>query len=173
MKVKVLSHVQLLWPHELYCPWYSPGQNTGVGSHSLLQGIFPTQVSNPGLPHCRRISYQLSYLWVKENGCFSLLGILDGKEIKPVNLKEINPEYSLERLMLKPKLQYLAHLMWRADSDVWKDWRQKEKRAAEDEIVRYHHWLNGHEFPQTLGDSGGQRSLMCYSSWGHKELDTT
>ena len=42
-------------------PWNSPGQNTGVGSLSLLQGIFPTQGSNPGLPHCRQILYQLSH----------------------------------------------------------------------------------------------------------------
>ena len=50
-----------LRPHRLYCPWNSPGQNTGVGSLSLLQGIFPTQGSNPGLPNCRRILYQLSH----------------------------------------------------------------------------------------------------------------
>ena len=50
-----------LWPHGLYSPWNSPGQNTGVGSLSLLQGIFPTQGSNPCLPHCRRILSQLSY----------------------------------------------------------------------------------------------------------------
>ena len=50
-----------LQPHGLYSPWNSPGQNTGVGSHSLLQGIFPTQGSNPGLLHCRWILYQLSH----------------------------------------------------------------------------------------------------------------
>ena len=50
-----------LQPHRLYGPWNSPGQNTGVGSHSLCQGIFPTQGSNPGLPHCRHILYQLSH----------------------------------------------------------------------------------------------------------------
>ena len=50
-----------LQPHELYSPWNSPGQNTGVGSLSLLQGIFPTQGLNPGLPHCRQILYQLSH----------------------------------------------------------------------------------------------------------------
>ena len=50
-----------LRPHGLYSPWNSPGQNTGVGSLSLLQGIFPTQGSNPGLLHCRQILYQLSY----------------------------------------------------------------------------------------------------------------
>ena len=50
-----------LWPHGLYSPWNSPGQNTGVGSLSLLQGIIPTQGWNLGLPHCRRILYQLSH----------------------------------------------------------------------------------------------------------------
>ena len=48
-------------PHGLYSPWNSPGQNTGVGSLSLLQGIFPTQESNSGLPYCRQILYQLSH----------------------------------------------------------------------------------------------------------------
>ena len=50
-----------LQPHGLYSPWNSPGQNTGVGSCSLLQGIFPTQGSNPGLLHCRWNLYQLSH----------------------------------------------------------------------------------------------------------------
>ena len=50
-----------LQPHGLYSPWNSPGQNTRVGSRSLLQGIFPTQGSNPGLAHCRRIPYWLSH----------------------------------------------------------------------------------------------------------------
>ena len=50
-----------LWPHGRYSPWNSPGQITRVGSLSLLQGIFPTQGSNPGLPHCRQILYQLSH----------------------------------------------------------------------------------------------------------------
>ena len=50
-----------LWPHGLYSPWNSPGQNIGVGRLSLLQGIFPTQGLNPGLQLCRQILYQLSY----------------------------------------------------------------------------------------------------------------
>ena len=57
-KWKLLSCVNSLWLHGR---WNSPGQNTGVGSLSLLQGIFPTQGSNPGLPHCGWILYQLSY----------------------------------------------------------------------------------------------------------------
>ena len=50
-----------LQSHVLYSPWNSPGQNTGVGSLSLLQGIFPTQGANLGLPHYRQILYQLSH----------------------------------------------------------------------------------------------------------------
>ena len=60
-KWKLLSHVQHLWPHGLHSPWNSPDQNTGVGSLSLLQGIFSTQGFNPGLPHSRQILYQLSH----------------------------------------------------------------------------------------------------------------
>ena len=58
-----------LWPHGLYSPWNSPGQNTGMGSHSLLQGMFPSQGLNQGLPHCRWILYQLSHQgssWILE-----------------------------------------------------------------------------------------------------------
>ena len=50
-----------LWPHGLYSPWNSPGQNTGVGSLSLLQGIFSSQGLNPGVPHCRLILYELRH----------------------------------------------------------------------------------------------------------------
>ena len=60
-KVKVAQSSPTLRPHVIYSPWTSPDQNIGVGSLSLLQGIFPTQGSNPGLPHCRQILYQLSH----------------------------------------------------------------------------------------------------------------
>ena len=50
-----------LQPSRLLSPWNSPGQNTGAGSHSLLQGIVPIQESNPDFSHCRQILYQLSY----------------------------------------------------------------------------------------------------------------
>ena len=55
----VFNSLQL---HGLYIPWNSPGQDTGMGSLSLLQGIFPTQGLNPGLPHCRWILYHLSHM---------------------------------------------------------------------------------------------------------------
>ena len=54
-----------------------------------------------------------------------------------------------------------------------KDWRQKEKRATEDEMVGWHHWFNGHELGQTPGDGEGHGSLACRSPWGHKNLDMT
>ena len=59
------------------------------------------------------------------------------------------------------------------DPDAVKDWGQEEKRVTEDEMVGWHHWLNGHEFEQTPGDSEGQGSLACCSPWGCKESDMT
>ena len=61
----------------------------------------------------------------------------------------------------------------RRDPDAGKDCRQEEKGIAEDETVGWHHQFNGHELEQAPGDSKGQESLVCYSSWGLKELDTT
>ena len=91
-------------------------------------------------------------------------------------LKEISPEYSLEGLKLN--LQYSGHLMQRADSlekdpDARKDWRWEEKETTEDEMVGWHHQLNGNEFQQAPGVGDGQGSLACYSPWSCKELDTT
>ena len=89
-------------------------------------------------------------------------------------LKEI-PWKSLEGLMLKLKFQYFDHLMQSQlpgkNPDAGKDWRQE--RMTEDEMVRWYHWLNGHEFEQALGDGEGQGSLVCCSPWGRKESDMT
>ena len=59
------------------------------------------------------------------------------------------------------------------DPDAGKDWRQEQKGMTEDEMVEWYHWLDGHEFEQTLGDSEGQGSLACCNPWGYKELGTT
>ena len=81
-------------------------------------------------------------------------------------LKEISPGCSLEGLMLKLKLQYFGHLMRRINTLektlMLGNWRQK-KRVVDDEMVRQHHRISGHEFQQTPGDSGGQRCLVCCS----------
>ena len=95
-------------------------------------------------------------------------------------LKEISPRYSLEGLMLKLKIQYFGHLMRSTESlkngkdpDTGKDWRWEEKGTIEDEIVRWHHQLDGHESEQAPGAGDGQGSLVCCSPWGSKESDTT
>ena len=94
--------------------------------------------------------------------------------------REMNPEYSLEGLMLKLKLQYFGHLMrvddWRLIGkvpDAGKDQGQKEKRASEDEMAGWHHQCNEHELGQTLVDSEGQGGLVCCCSWGCKGSDMT
>ena len=92
-------------------------------------------------------------------------------------LKEISPEYSLEGLMLKLKLQYFGHLMRRVDSlekaDAGRDWGQEEKGTTEDEMAGWYHRLDGREFEWTPGVGDGQGGLACCDSWGHKELEMT
>ena len=61
----------------------------------------------------------------------------------------------------------------RKDPDAGKDWRQKEMGTTEDDIVGWHHWLDGHEFKQSLSVGDGQGSSVCCNPWGCKELDTT
>ena len=83
-------------------------------------------------------------------------------------LKEINPEYSLEGLMLQLKLQNFGHLMRRADSlektlMLGKIEGRRRREAREDEMVGWHHRLDGHELKQALGNSEGQGSLACCS----------
>ena len=96
-------------------------------------------------------------------------------------LKEISPGCSLEGL----KLQYFGHLIakswliWK-DPDGGKDWGQEEKGTTENEMVGWHHWLNGNGFGWTSGVGDEQGGLACCSSWGRtlqlcscKESDTT
>ena len=92
-------------------------------------------------------------------------------------LKEISPEYSLEGLMLKLKLQYFGYLTRRADSLektlILGKIEAGRRRGRQDEMVRWHHWLDAHEFEQAPGGDDGQGSLVCCSPWGCKESDTT
>ena len=93
-------------------------------------------------------------------------------------LKEITPEYSLERLMVEAE----APILWPPDTKSWligkasddrKHWRWEEKGVTKDEMVEWHHLLNGHECEWTLGNNEGQGSWACCSTWDHKELDMT
>ena len=103
---------------------------------------------------------------------------LNHKAFKPVNLKG-NQSWILvgrtdaeaETLILWPP--DAKSWLTGKDSDDGKDWRQEEKGMTEDEMVGWHHQINGHESEQTPGASEEQGSLACCSPWAHKELDTT
>ena len=119
-------------------------------------------------PECQRIDAFQLWCWRR------VLGVpWTSRRSNQLILKEMNPELSLEGLMLKLKFQYFCHLMWTVH---WKRpwcgerWRQKEKGAMEDEMVECHHWLNGHEFEQTLADSEGQ-AWHASVHGGSKESD--
>ena len=103
---------------------------------------------------------------------------LDSKEIKPVNPKGNQPwmfigrtDAEAEALILRPP--DVKIWLIRKDSNSGKDWRQEEKGTTEDEMVGWHHWLDGQEFEQTPGVADGQGSLVCCNPWGCKESDTT
>ena len=120
--------------------------------------------------------------WLPKNWCFLTVVLEKNLEVpwtarrsNQSVLKEISPECSLKRLMVK--LQYFGHLMRRTDSledsDAGKDTRREEKGTTQDEMVGWHDRLNGHEFEQALAVGDGRGSLACCSPWGCKELDVT
>ena len=123
--------------------------------------------------------------WAPKNWCFwtvllekTLESPLDCKEIQPVRSEGEQPWDFFGRDDAKAETPVLwpphvkIWLIWK-DPDAGTDWGHKEKGAIEDEIVGWHHWLNGHEFGWTLGVGDGEGGLACCSSWGRKELDMT
>ena len=121
--------------------------------------------------------------WAPKNWCFWIVVLektlespLDCKEIKPVNPKGNQPWIFIERTDAEAE----ALILWPPDVKSWltgkepdagNDWRQKG--MTEDEMVGWHHQLNGHEFEEALGVGEGQGSLVCCSPWGRKESDMT
>ena len=103
---------------------------------------------------------------------------LDCKEIQPVNPKGDQSWVFIGRTDVEAETPILwpPHaknwLIWK-DPDAGKDWGQEKKGMTEAEMVGWHHWLDGHGFGWTLGGGDGQGGLVCYSSWGCKELDMT
>ena len=109
--------------------------------------------------------------WALKNWCFwtvvlekTLESPLDFREIQPVRPKGNQPWIFIGRTDAD------APILWPPDE---KDWRQEENRMTEDEMVGWHHWLDGHEFEQAPGVGDGQWSLACCSPWGLKESDMT
>ena len=123
--------------------------------------------------------------WAPKNWCLptavlekTLESPLDSKEIKPVHPKGNQPWLFIGRTDAEAEVP----ILWSPDAKSWltekapdagKDWGQEEKGATEDEMIGWHHQLNGHEFAKTWGDSEGQGRLACRSPWGNKELNTT
>ena len=119
--------------------------------------------------------------WAPKKWCFwtvvmkkTLASLLDCKEIKPVNPKG-NQSWILTG---RTDAEAEAPILWPPDAKNWligkdpgarKDWRQEEKGTTENEMVGWHHQLNGHELEQALGAGDGQGSLACCSPWGHKK----
>ena len=131
--------------------------------------------------------YSLDYKgsWVPKNWCFwtvvlekTLESPLDCKEIQPVHPKGDQSwvfigrtDVDAETLILWPP--HAKSWLIGKDPDAGKDWGQEEKGTTEDEMVGWHHQLNGHGFGWTLGVGDGQGGLVCYGSWGCKESDRT
>ena len=119
--------------------------------------------------------------WGPKNRCFrtvvlekTLEGPLASKEIKSVNPKGNQPYMFIGRTDVEAEVPIVwppdaKNCVIGKDPDAGKDWRQKEKGTTEDEMVGWHHRLNGHEFEQALGGGEGQGSLVCCSPWGHKQ----
>ena len=121
--------------------------------------------------------------WEPKNWCFWIV-VLEKTLESPLNCKEIKPlnHKGNQSWIFTGRTDAKAPILWPPvannwvtgkDPDAGKDWRQEEKRTTEDEMVRWHHWLYGHEFEQPLRVGDGQGSLACRSPWSCKELYTS
>ena len=162
----------------------------------LLSSVFPTRTSCCKTTHMNgsygaRPGWAVSVSalpltgWASKNWCFpavvlgkTLESPLDNKEIQPVHPKGNQPWIFIGRTDAEAEAPVLwppdvkNWLIWK-DPDAGKDWRWEEKGMTEDEMVGWHHWIDGHESEQTLEDNEGQGSLACCSPWGLKESDKT
>ena len=129
--------------------------------------------------------WELNYKesWVPKNWCFWTV-VLEKTLRSPLNCKEIQPVHPKGNqswiLIGRIDVEAEVPILWSPDAKNWltgkvpdaeKGYRQEEKGMTEDEMVGWHHWLNGHEFEQALGDGAGQGSLASWSPWGCKESD--
>ena len=123
--------------------------------------------------------------WAPKNWCFWTVVLentlecpLDCKEIQPVHPKGDQSWVFIGTTDVEAETPIVwppdanSEFIWK-DPDAGKDWGQEEKGTTEDEMVGWHHGLNGHGFGWTLGVGDGQRDLAYCGSWGRKELDMT
>ena len=183
-------HLALFFPDTL-----TGSSPSGVGQSGLLPEEFLCVMCQMSVVLVTCYAFSSSHVqmweldhkevWEPKNWCFRIVVLektlespLDCKEIKPVHPKGNQPWIFIGRTDAEteaPKL-WLSDVksqLTGKDPDARKDWGQEEKGATEDEMVGWHHWLNGHNSEQTLGYSEGQGSLVCCSPWDCTELDTT
>ena len=147
---------------------------------TLSQGLYSQSY---GFPSSHVWMWELNHKegWAPKNWCFWTVALektfespLDSKEIEPVNPKGTQSWIFIGRTDAE------APILWPPDVKCWlirkdpvagKVRKQEEKGMREDEMVGWHHWLNGHEFEQAPGDGEGRRSLACCSPCGHKKLE--
>ena len=156
-----------------------------------LESILKSRDIADKCPSSQGYGFSSGHVWMWEldykeswepNWCFWTVVLeiespLDCKDIQPVHPKRNQPWIFIGRTDAKAE----APILWPPDAksrlieegpDAGKDWRQEEKGKTEDEMIGWHHRLNGHEFEQAPGDGEGQESLACCSPWGHKQSDT-
>ena len=140
-----------------------------------------------GFSRCYVWMWELDYKesWAQKNWCFWTM-VLEATLESPLDCKEIqlvHPKGGQSWVLIgRTDVEAETPILWPPDGKSWlilkdpdagKDWGQEEKGMTEDEMVGWHHQLNGHGFGWTLGVGDGQGGLVCCGSWGHKESDTT
>ena len=171
-----------------FAPWKKsydrPGQHIKKQRHYFANKGSSSQSCGCSSSHVRMGQMDYKESWALKNWYFwtvvlekTLDSPLDCKELQPVHPKGDQSWVFIGRTDFEAETPILwlpdakSWLIWK-DPDAGKDWRQEDKGMREDEMVGWHHRLNGHKFEQTPGD-GGQGSLACCSLWGHTEPDMT
>ena len=187
-------HWRRKWqPTPVFLPGESQGQGGLVGCHLWCRTELDTtevtqqQQQQHGFPNSHVWMWELDCEegWAPKNWCFWTVGLEKTLE-SPLDCKEIQPLHSKGNqswiFIGRTDVEAETPILWPLDAKNWligkdpdagKDWRQEEKGTTEDEMIGWHHQLDGHEFEQASGVGDGQGSLACCSPWGHKESDTT
>ena len=175
------------WNWKTLAPWKKscdqPGQHVKKQRHHFADKCSSSQSYGFSSSHVWMWELDHEEGWAPKNWCFQNVVLektfespLDSKEMKPVNPKGNQPWIFIGRADIETPILYPTYgksQLIGKDSDAWKNWGQQEKGATDNEMVGWHHRLNGYEFEQTLGDSEGQGSLACFSSCGRKESNTS